>query len=146
MKPHEIMDIGKVSKMSNLPVSTLRYYEEKGLIQSVGRNGLRRLFDANVVERLALISLGQIARFSLDEIAGMLSPSGSNIDRKLLSEKADELDQKIQQLSAVRDGLRHASVCKARSHLECPKFKRLLKLGNKGVFRKRKQFIEKQPK
>src|SRR5690242_5737449 len=36
------LDIGDVARRAGLPVSTLRYYEEKGLIASVGRNGLRR--------------------------------------------------------------------------------------------------------
>ncbi|WP_350339236.1 MerR family transcriptional regulator [Zhongshania sp. BJYM1] len=39
-----------------MPSATLRYYEEKGLIQSSGRKGLRRLFKAEVLDRLALIS------------------------------------------------------------------------------------------
>jgi hypothetical protein len=45
--------------------STLRFYDEKGLIASTGRRGLRRLFDPGVLERLALIALGRAAGFSL---------------------------------------------------------------------------------
>ena len=70
------MDIGEVSKTSGLPASTLRYYEEKGLIRSSGRNGLRRLFDAGVIAQLALISLGRNAGFSLDEIGAMFTADG----------------------------------------------------------------------
>jgi DNA-binding transcriptional MerR regulator len=54
---------------SGVPASTLRFYDEKGLIASTGRRGLRRLFDPGVLERLALIALGRAAGFSLDEIA-----------------------------------------------------------------------------
>ena len=50
--------IDEVAKHSGLPASTLRYYEEKGLIQSIGRRGIRRIFDLNVLQRLAFISLG----------------------------------------------------------------------------------------
>lgn len=39
------LDIAEVAQRSGIPASTLRYYEEKGLIASVGRRGLRRLFD-----------------------------------------------------------------------------------------------------
>jgi DNA-binding transcriptional MerR regulator len=78
------MDITEVSKACGLPTSTLRFYEEKGLIQSNGRNGLRRLFDANVLERLALISLGRSAGFSLDEIREMFTPTRLEINRTLL--------------------------------------------------------------
>lgn len=125
------MDIAEVAKASGLPASTLRFYEEKGLIQSTGRNGLRRRYNANVVERLALISLGSSAGFSLDEIGEMFTPEGPDINRALLLAKADELDRKIKELTAMRDGLRHAAACKAPNHFECPKFLRLLHLAGK---------------
>ena len=63
------MDISEVSRRSGVPPSTLRFYEEKGLIASSGRRGIRRTFDRGVLERLALIGLGAAAGFSLDEIA-----------------------------------------------------------------------------
>ncbi len=129
------MDITEVAKVSGLPASTIRFYEEKGLIQSCGRNGLRRLFSAHVIERLALISLGRSAGFSLDEIAEMFTPEGPDINRALLLAKANELDRTIEMLTAMRDGLRHAAVCKAPSHFECPKFLRLLRIAGKNRFR-----------
>ena len=121
------MDISEVAQRSGLPASTLRFYEEKRLIASAGRQGLRRLYAPGVLERLALIALGRSAGFSLDEIARMFSPDGRpRIDRQLLADKAEELDGTIRKLSAMRDGLRHAAVCSAPSHMECPKFRRLL--------------------
>ena len=51
------MDITEVARRSGVPASTLRFYEEKGLIASIGRRGLHRLFDPGVLERLALIAL-----------------------------------------------------------------------------------------
>jgi DNA-binding transcriptional MerR regulator len=128
------MDIAEVAKRSGVPASTLRFYEEKGLINSVGRQGLRRVFNATILERLALIALGRAAGFSLDEIGRMLGSKGNpNIDRELLVNKADELDRNIQKLITMRDGLRHAAVCSAPSHMECPKFRRLLGLAAYGV-------------
>lgn len=121
------MDIAEVAKRSGIPASTLRFYDEKGLIVAVGRRGLRRVFDASVLERLALIALARSAGFSLDEIARMFAPDGHpQIDRAALAAKAEQLDETIRKLSAMRDGLRHAAVCSAPSHLECPKFRRLL--------------------
>ena len=128
------MDIAEVAKRAGVPASTLRYYEEKGLIRSVGRRGLRRVFDATVLQRLALIALGRAAGFTLDEMAPMLGQKGApDIDRGLLLAKADELDNTIAQLQAMRDGLRHAAVCTAASHMQCPKFRRLLGLAADGV-------------
>ncbi|PAU89400.1 MerR family transcriptional regulator [Pseudomonas sp. WN033] len=121
------MDIAEVVKKSRVPASTLRFYEQRGLIRSNGRCGLRRQFSADVLEQLALIALGQAAGFSLDEIARMFAANGQpDIDRQLLAAKADELDQTIRQLTAMRDGLRHAAECPAPSHMQCPSFRRLL--------------------
>lgn len=129
------LDISQVARRSGLPASTLRYYEEKGLIASIGRRGLRRLFDPSVLDRLALIALGRAAGFSLEEIGGMLAGGGSpRIDREALLAKADELDARIARLSAVREGLRHAAACQAPSHMECPTFQRLLKAAARGAF------------
>jgi DNA-binding transcriptional MerR regulator len=124
----KVMDIAALAKHSGLPASTLRHYEEKGLIASVGRSGLRRTFDAGVHERLAFIALGRSAGFSLEEIRGMFAKNGkARIDRAMLAHRADDIDANIRRLTAVRDGLRHASVCPAPSHMECPTFQRLLR-------------------
>lgn len=133
----KLLDIAEVAKQAGLPASTLRYYEEKGLIASVGRRGLRRLFDVAVLERLALIALGRASGFSLDEIALMFTREGAiRIDRQALKAKADELDRTIQKLSAMRDGLRHAAVCPAPSHMECPTFRKLLGASASGAMRR----------
>jgi DNA-binding transcriptional MerR regulator len=121
------MDIAVVAERSGVPASTLRFYEEKGLIASIGRHGLRRRFDPSVLERLALIALGRASGFSLDEIGRMFAPDGRfQIDRQMLAAKADELDKTISKLTAMRNGLRHAVACPAPSHMECPTFRRLL--------------------
>jgi DNA-binding transcriptional MerR regulator len=134
------LDITEVARQSGVPASTLRFYDEKGLIGSIGRRGLRRVFDPGVLERLALIALGRTAGFSLDEIALMFAPDGRpRIDRQMLATKADELDQTIRRLSAVRDGLRHAVACRAPSHMECPTFRRILRATASGAIGERKK-------
>jgi DNA-binding transcriptional MerR regulator len=128
------MDIAEVAHRSGLPASTLRYYEEKGLIASVGRRGLRRLFGPGVLDRLALISLGRAAGFSLEEIAAMFASDGRpRIDRGLLADKADELGRRIAELQVMRRGLLHAAACRAPSHMECPTFRRILKAAAAGA-------------
>jgi DNA-binding transcriptional MerR regulator len=128
------LDIAEVAQRSGVPASTLRFYEEKRLIASVGRRGLRRLFDPGVLERLALIAMGRAAGFSLDEIALMFAPDGRpRIDRQMLTTKAEELDKTIRRLSAMRDGLRHAAACREPSHMECPTFRRILRAAASGA-------------
>ena len=129
-----ILDITEVAQRAGVPASTLRFYEAKGLIASLGRRGLRRTFDAGVLERLALIALGRVAGFSLDQIGLMFAPDGApQIDRRMLLAKAGELDKTIHELSAMRDGLRHAAACRASSHMECPTFRRILRAAAAGV-------------
>lgn len=130
------LDIAEVAQRSGVPASTLRFYEEKGLIASTGRRGLRRLFDPDVVERLGLIALGRAAGFSLEEIALMFAPDGKpRIDRQMLVAKANELDKTIRKLRMMRDGLRHAAVCAAPSHMECPTFRRFVKAAASGLIK-----------
>lgn len=134
------LDIGEVAKRSGIAPSTLRFYEEKGLITSVGRRGLRRLFAPSVMERLALIALGRGAGFSLAEIARMFAADGKiRIDRQALAAKAEHLDRTIGKLTAMRDGLRHAAACPAPSHMECPTFRRLLEAAASGALGGRKK-------
>jgi len=122
------LDIGEVARRSGVPASALRYYEEQGLIASIGRNGLRRVFAVDVLERLSLIALGQAAGFSLKDVRQMFGADGRpRIDRRKLAAKAAELDGTIRRLIAMRKGLRHAANCPAPSHLECPTFRRLMK-------------------
>jgi DNA-binding transcriptional MerR regulator len=122
------LDIGEVARRAGLAASALRYYEEKGLVLPIGRRGLRRVYAEDVLERLALIALGRAAGLSLDDIAAMLAADGgTRIDRARLAAKADELDRTIARMTAMRDGLRHAAACRASSHLECPRFRALLR-------------------
>ena len=137
MKP---LDITEVARRSGVPASTLRFYEEKGLIASIGRSGLRRLFDGQVLERLAFIALGRASGFSLDELAHMFAADGKpRIDRQVLAAKAEELDRTIRELTAMRDGLRHAVACRAPSHMECPTFQRLMRAAAAGAIGARKK-------
>ncbi|MDX6741659.1 helix-turn-helix domain-containing protein [Actinocorallia sp. A-T 12471] len=122
------LDIGEVARRAGVPPSTLRYYEDRGLITPTGRRGLRRQYDPAVLDRLALVSLARTAGFSLTEIATMLPPDAApRVDRALLTAKADELDATIRRLAALRDSLHHAAACPAPTHMQCATFRRLLR-------------------
>ncbi len=128
----KFLDIGDVAAASGMAPSALRYYEEVGLIASVSRHGLRRQFPPEVLLQLKLIAMGRSAGFSLDEIAGMFGRNGlPELPRDVLHQKADDLDRQIQELTALRDTLRHVADCPAPSHLECPTFRRLVDLAGK---------------
>lgn len=144
----KILDIADVAERSGLPPSTLRYYEEIGLIDSMGRHGLRRQYGPETLLQLSLITMGKSAGFSLDEIAGMFGSDGQpDLPRDDLLTRADQLDRQIRDLTLLRNALRHVAECPAPSHMECPTFKRLLKVTTarkKGDQRARKKHPSKR--
>lgn len=124
-----MQDIGAIAEIAGVPPSTLRYYEEIGLIASDGRRGLRRQFGPETLRQLALIALGKAAGFTLPEIAGMFGKDGApNLPRETLLLRADEIDRQVRKLRALGAAMRHVADCSAPSHAECPKFQRLLRL------------------
>lgn len=120
------LDIGTVAERSGIPPSTLRLWEEKGLIAPVGRAGLRRQYEAHVLTTIAVIVVAQRSGFSLAEIARLLEPDAFSIDKQLLQEKLDELRVRRAELDAAIDGLEHALACAAPDPIECSTFTSLL--------------------
>ena len=134
-----LMDIGEVSSKSGVKPSALRYYEEVGLISSISRHGLRRQFPREVLLQLKLISMGKSAGFSLEEIAGMFGRNGMpDLPRDMFLHKAEEIDERIAELTTMSETLRHIANCSAPTHLECPSFRRLLSSADSG---KRKHIL-----
>jgi DNA-binding transcriptional MerR regulator len=121
------LDIGEVHDRTGLQPSTLRYYEQRGLIAPSGRSGLRRRYHADVIGRLAVIRTAQAAGFTLTEIADLLeaTPSDAKLRRRLAA-KADELDDRIQLLRFMCDQLRHAVDCQSPRLIDCPHFQRCI--------------------
>lgn len=130
------IDISELARRSGVRASALRFYEQKGLIVSTGRRGLKRLFDSETVERLSLIALGRASGFSLDEIAAMLTgPGRPDIDKTRLRAKAEELGRRIEVLSRMREGLLHAAACTAPGLVDCPKFRRIVRFAGRDAVR-----------
>ncbi|MCP1198178.1 helix-turn-helix domain-containing protein [Notoacmeibacter sp. MSK16QG-6] len=128
----KLLDIGDLSRRSGVPPSTLRYYDDIGLIKSVARHGLRRQFEPLALTQLSLVVLGKSAGFSLDEIAGMFGADGQpNLPRGDLKIRADAIDRQIGNLTVLRDALRHVADCPAPSHMECPSFQKLLRVATR---------------
>lgn len=118
-----LLDIGDIARLSGLPPSTLRFYEDRGLIESAGRRGLRRLYEPKVLDRLAMIVAAQQAGFRLGELLLLFTGKPSDPElRRQLTEKADRLDERIAQLTAMRDVLRHVVGCQNARLVDCPCF------------------------
>ncbi|MEV5970161.1 MerR family transcriptional regulator [Streptomyces sp. NPDC051921] len=120
-----LLDIAEVAERSGLAPSALRFYEKKGLIAADGRNGLRRTYRPEALERLALITCARSAGFSIAEIERFLVARPSDADlRARMTAKADDLDEQIGRLTRLRDSLRHAAVCTHEPIVDCPDFQR----------------------
>ncbi|MEV8515075.1 MerR family transcriptional regulator [Dactylosporangium sp. NPDC051484] len=118
------LDIAKVAELAGVTASALRFYERRGLIASRGRNGLRRTFAPEVIDRLILIRCAQEAGFTLAQIARFLvATPGDDELRERMGQRAQELDEEIARLMRMRDSLRHASTCTHSPLVECPDFK-----------------------
>ncbi|QMM53218.1 MerR family transcriptional regulator [Enterobacter sp. RHB15-C17] len=124
------LDIREIADLSGISPSALRYYEKRGLIQPVGRNGLRRQYHENVLNKLQLITLGQAAGFSLDDIAAMFGAKGTiAIDREQLHQQSLKIDNTIRRLQLLSRGLKHAARCTQPEHTECEEFQKIVSRG-----------------
>ena len=126
-----LLDIGVLSERSGVAPSALRHYEAVGLIQPVARRGLRRQYEPQTLTRLSLIAWGKSAGFSLEEIKAMFGANGApELPRAELHKRADAIDSHIRDLTTLRDALRHIAECSAESHMDCPKFRQILRLAS----------------
>ncbi|CAM5301503.1 MerR family transcriptional regulator [Streptomyces pharetrae] len=120
-----LLDIAEVARCSGLAPSALRFYEKKGLVAPAGRNGLRRAYHPDVLERLTLITCARSAGFSIAEISRFIVAQPSDADLRVrMAAKAGDLDEQIGRLTRLRDSLRHAAVCDYEPIVDCPDFKR----------------------
>ncbi len=121
-----LLDIGQVIELSGIPASTLHVWERAGLVQPVQRNGLRRQFDPDVLDRIALIVVSKRAGFSLGEIRELFAPDAFEDGKALLESKLDELRERRAELDAAINGLEHAIACPASSPFACQSFRSTL--------------------
>jgi MerR family redox-sensitive transcriptional activator SoxR len=122
----DFLTVGEVAERSGVAVSTLHFYEAKGLIQSLRSAGNQRRFARAELRRVAIIKVAQRAGISLREIRDALAtlPSGRSIsarDWTRLSKRwRDDLDARIERLSALRDQLGDCIGCGCLSLSSCP--------------------------
>ena len=119
----DLLDISEVRSRTGLAASALHYYERHGLIRSIERAGFRRLYEAETIDRLAVIALCQRAGLRLEEIAQLLATEGEPVSKDLLRAKQAEVLTRIVALQAVERGLTHALGCPSGHVLRCGHFR-----------------------
>lgn len=104
--------IGEVSKESNVPQKTIRYYEGMGLLEPPPRTeGNYRLYNEEAVERLRFIKRAQRLGLSLSEIKSIMRCSKEGLRpccdlvRNLFTGKIKEFEAKIKELQRMRNEL-----------------------------------------
>lgn len=118
------INITEVIQQTGLPASTLRYYEEVGLLHPTGRVGGRRQYDDSVLQRLAVIQTGQQAGFTLAELAillnNVLDSEAVNPEwQGLIHRKLAEIDARLKNIRQMRDMLEAIMDCEDSTLAEC---------------------------
>lgn len=103
------MKIGQLAKITGLPASKIRYYENQGLIHGVRLSNGYREYEQDVVDRIAIIQNAQQSGFTLKQIKGILpQPDGQWPKDQLaimLGERIDEIKALEKTLKKNRENL-----------------------------------------
>jgi DNA-binding transcriptional MerR regulator len=117
------LSIGELAQRVGVATSTLRYYEELGLLRPAERRGGRRYYDEPAVDVVGGILLLQDVGFTLAEIGRLWSDRTDRAAQgQLLADKLDELERKADEIAVARQALQHALDCPAPKLTACPSF------------------------
>ncbi|MFT2098145.1 redox-sensitive transcriptional activator SoxR [Marinomonas sp. 2405UD66-6] len=132
------LTVGRVAKRCGVKVSTLHFYEEKGLIHSSRNQGNQRRYKKDVLRRVSLIKAAQKMGVSLEEIKSALATlpenrTPTNEDWALLASHWQQgLNERIQYLENLRDLLTGCIGCGCLSMGNCPIYNENDKLSEQG--------------
>jgi MerR family redox-sensitive transcriptional activator SoxR len=125
MEARDLLTIGEVAHRSGFPPSALRYYEREGLLRAVRTSGGQRRYERSVLRRLAFIRAARTIGVSLDEVREGLeqlpdarTPTKADWARLSRSWRG-RLDEQIEALVALRDGLDSCIGCGCLSLARC---------------------------
>ncbi|MQY50213.1 redox-sensitive transcriptional activator SoxR [Rhodocyclus tenuis] len=133
-----LLPIGVIARRSGVAVSTIHFYESRGLITSVRTEGNQRRYAPVVLRYIAVIKVAQRTGIPLEEIREALRryPPGSKLSaaqwKTLASEWRDDLDERIKRLTRLRDELNQCIGCGCLSLEDCPLRNPGDSLGSKG--------------
>jgi MerR family transcriptional regulator, redox-sensitive transcriptional activator SoxR len=121
----ELLTIGDVSRRSGVAASALRFYEERGLIESERAGSGHRRYPRPVLRRIAFIVFAQRVGLTLEEIGEELgklppnrAPNRSDWSR-LSAGWGARIDQRIAELERLKLGLTECIGCGCLSLGRC---------------------------
>lgn len=125
MDAKDLLTIGEVARRSGFPQSALRFYEREGLLAATRTSGGQRRYERSVLRRLAFIRAARTVgvgldevRAGLDELPGARTPTKADWSRLSRSWRG-RLDEQIEALVALRDGLDSCIGCGCLSLQRC---------------------------
>ncbi|HRD12679.1 MAG TPA: MerR family transcriptional regulator [Mycobacterium sp.] len=115
------MTIGEVARRAGVAPTTLRYYEQIGLLTATQRVGGQRRYDESALSRLEVIRMCKIAGFSLEEIAVLFADDepGRPASRALAQAKLAEIDSQMALLARAREVVEWGMACTCPSIDAC---------------------------
>ena len=120
------LSVGQVAKRCDVKVSTLHFYEDKGLIHSTRNAGNQRRYRKDVLRRVSLIKAAQKMGITLEEVRQALEKLPDNRTpnqkdwQKLASAWKKELNARIAYLEKMRDYMTGCIGCGCLSMTRCP--------------------------
>ena len=125
-RPPKTLGVGEVARRSGVAVSTLHFYESKGLIRGRRNRGNHRRYPRDVLRRVAIIKVAQRCgiplaqiRAALDTLPRARTPSAADW-RALSSRWREDLTERIERLTRLRDHLDGCIGCGCLSIDACP--------------------------
>jgi len=121
-----LLSVGEVAKRSGVAVSALHFYEAKGLIKASRTLGNQRQYTRDVLRRVSIIKVAQRLGISLasihDAFAALPSNRAASAEdwRNLSARWKEDLDDRIQRLTKLRDQLNGCIGCGCLSMAACP--------------------------
>lgn len=115
------LTIGEVARQAGIAATTLRYYEQIGLIPTPARQGGQRRYDRTVLTRLEVIRLCKSAGFALEEIQLLFADDapGRPASRALAQAKLAEIDAQMASLARAREVIEWGMRCTCPSIDDC---------------------------
>lgn len=131
------LSVGDVAKRSGVKISTLHFYENQDLIQSIRNESNHRRYNMDVLRRIGVIKAAQKVGITLIEIKQALAFLPTNKAptkrdwQRLSNQWQEKLNKKILQLSALRDKMTGCIGCGCLSLKVCPLYNPDDELGQK---------------
>ena len=121
METPRLLSIGAVASSSGVPITTLRYYERRGLIDEPERQGGQRRYQPDVLVRLMVIRFCRIAGLDLDDIAKVVNDDSSDqaTTKAIAAEHLNAIDRQMEQLTMAKAMMEAALACSCASVERC---------------------------